>query len=50
MNYQNINIFNQPNNSEDWNFMDYSNNQHPQSTEAPLQEPVAFEGIKYKRI
>lgn len=45
MNYQNntnTNIFSPQGNGEGWNFMDYSSN--PPS-EAPLQEPVAFEGI-----
>lgn len=45
MSYQNNNVFNPQSNAEGWNFMDYSSNPQP-SSEAPLQEPVAFEGIK----
>lgn len=47
MNYQNNNIFNPQNNAESWNFMDYSSSQQQQPADAPLQEPVAFEGMKY---
>ncbi|KAK4521069.1 Golgi transport complex subunit 6 [Mucor velutinosus] len=48
MNYQNNNIFNPQSNAEGWNFMDYtSNSQQQSSSEAPLQEPVAFEDFQF---